>query len=32
MSVGVGEIMAELIADGQVSYRVKNMMKHLSPD
>lgn len=31
LSVGAGEIMADIIADGQVPYRAKHMMEHLSP-
>ena len=31
MSVGVGEVMADLIVDGDVSFAVKKMIEHLSP-
>ncbi len=31
MSVGAGEVMAELIANGQVPFGAKQMMEHLSP-
>ncbi len=32
LSVGMGEIMADLIVDGRVPYHTKQMMEHLSPD
>jgi glycine oxidase len=32
MSVGTGEVMAEFIANGEVPYHAKQMMKHLSPE
>jgi sarcosine oxidase subunit beta len=31
MSVGVGEVMADLIVDGEVSFGAKKMLEHLSP-
>ena len=31
MSVGVGEVMADLIVDGDVSFSVKKMIEHLNP-
>ena len=31
LSPGVGQVMADLIADGEVPYRAKHMMEHLSP-
>jgi glycine/D-amino acid oxidase-like deaminating enzyme len=31
MSVGAGEVMAEFIANGEVPYHAKQMMKHLNP-
>jgi hypothetical protein len=31
MSVGVGQVMADLIADGEVSFQVKKMMECLRP-
>ncbi len=30
MSVGAGEVMADLIVDGEVPFGVKNMIEHLS--
>jgi len=32
MSVGAGEVMAELIANGRVPFHAKQMMEHLSPE
>jgi glycine/D-amino acid oxidase-like deaminating enzyme len=32
MSVGAGEVMAELIANGRIPFQAKQMMKHLSPE
>ena len=31
MSVGAGEVMAELVVNGEVPFQAKHMMKHLSP-
>ncbi len=31
LSVGLGEVMADLIVDGQVPFRARHMMEHLSP-
>jgi hypothetical protein len=31
MSVGAGEVMADLIADGKVPFRAKQMLEYLSP-
>jgi glycine/D-amino acid oxidase-like deaminating enzyme len=32
MSVGAGEVMADLIVDSEVAFGVKKMIEHLSPD